>query len=563
MLEHLHIENLAVIERADIGFENGFGVLTGETGAGKSILIDSINILLGNRASKDLIRTGCSSAVVSASFSNISERLKSEVLDFGLDCEEDLLVLQRNLSLDGKSSARVNGRPVTMSVLREIGKSLISFHGQHENNNLLDKTMHLFYLDDFAGNAALRRDYRESFSEVSGLKKRLESLNVDEQEKTRKIELLRYQIDEIEAAAFLPADESGEDEEALLEKQKKILLHREKILSALDSSHGVLSEEENNISDLLFSVSSELDRVSSYDEKLADFAEKANDLYQTALSFNEELRDYRYTYYGDDEFSSLDEIEDRLDLIYKCKRKYGSNIAEILAYCEKCKRELEEVEMSEEAIAEISEQLSKALAVMIQRGKALSASRREAAVRMQKQIISELADLEMPSVRFECHIEPKKPDKTGLDDVEFLMSANPGEPLRPMTKIASGGELSRIMLSVKKVLTGSGSSETLIFDEIDTGVSGRAAQKIAMKLRQMAQGRQVIVVTHLAQIAALGNHHYQIEKHTDGQRTYTEIRALNGKDRVQEIARIMGGVTITETTLKTAEEMLEMAEHLS
>lgn len=563
MLEHLHIENLAVIERADIGFENGFGVLTGETGAGKSILIDSINILLGNRVSKDLIRTGCSSAVVSASFSNISERLKSEVLDFGLDCEEDLLVLQRNLSLDGKSSARVNGRPVTMSVLREIGKSLISFHGQHENNNLLDKTMHLSYLDDFAGNAALRRDYRESFSEVSGLKKRLESLNVDEQEKTRKIELLRYQIDEIEAAAFLPADESGEDEEALLEKQKKILLHREKILSALDSSHGVLSEEENNISDLLFSVSSELDRVSSYDEKLADFAEKANDLYQTALSFNEELRDYRYTYYGDDEFSSLDEIEDRLDLIYKCKRKYGSSIAEILAYCEKCKRELEEVEMSEEAIAEISEQLSKALAVMIQRGKALSASRREAAVRMQKQIISELADLEMPSVRFECHIEPKKPDKTGLDDVEFLMSANPGEPLRPMTKIASGGELSRIMLSVKKVLTGSGSSETLIFDEIDTGVSGRAAQKIAMKLRQMAQGRQVIVVTHLAQIAALGNHHYQIEKHTDGQRTYTEIRALNGKDRVQEIARIMGGVTITETTLKTAEEMLEMAEHLS
>ena len=562
MLEHLHIENLAVIERADINFGNGFSVLTGETGAGKSILIDSINILLGNRASKDIIRSGCNSAVVSASFCGLSEPLKEIVSEFGLECDEDILVLQRNLSLDGKSAARVNGRQVTTSVLREIGKYLISFHGQHENNNLLDKNMHLSYLDNFAANQALLADYQKTYAVVSALRRKQESLQVDEQEKARKIELLRYQIDEIEKAELHAPDDNGEDEEAHLLQQKSLLLHREKIISALDISRLLISENETNIADQLSSVASELSHVSRYNESLSDFSDRAYEIYESVVALNEEIRDYKETYYGEEDFSSLDEIEERLDLLYRLKRKYGSNIAEILAYYEKCKEELEAVEFSEEALLKISEQLTEALSELQKKGERLSRSRKKAAADLEKQIVSELSDLAMPSVRFVCDISETQPGKTGVDSVEFLMSANPGEPLRPMTKIASGGELSRIMLSIKKVLSGTDSSETVIFDEIDTGVSGRAAQKIALKLREMSAGRQVIVVTHLAQIAALGKNHYQIEKHTDGQRTFTEIRLLDGKDRVEEVARIMGGIQITDSTLKTAEEMLAQADVL-
>lgn len=389
MLEHLHIENLAVIERADIAFEDGFSVLTGETGAGKSILIDSINILLGNRASKDIIRRGCSSAVVSASFCHIPESLKSVVEDLGLDCDEDLLVLQRNLSLDGKSAARVNGRQVTMSVLREIGKHLISFHGQHENNNLLDKGMHLSYLDDFAGNAALREDYAKSHAIVTALKKRLNSLQFDEQEKTRKIELLQYQIDEIEKADLhLPS--SGEDEEEVLQKQKSLLLHREKIISALDASRQLLSEDEANASDLLSSAASELDYVSSYDESLASFSEKINDIYESLVSLNEEIRDYKYDNYGDNDVSSLDEIEERLDLIYKLKRKYGNSIAEILEYCDQCKEELESIEMSEEEKVRLSEELNGAVAVLKEKGKFFRIPAEKQAGRWRKKLFPSL-----------------------------------------------------------------------------------------------------------------------------------------------------------------------------
>ena len=325
MLEHLHIENLAVIERADINFGNGFSVLTGETGAGKSILIDSINILLGNRASKDIIRSGCNSAVVSASFCGLSEPLKEIVSEFGLECDEDILVLQRNLSLDGKSAARVNGRQVTTSVLREIGKYLISFHGQHENNNLLDKNMHLSYLDNFAANQALLADYQKTYAVVSALRRKQESLQVDEQEKARKIELLRYQIDEIEKAELHAPDGNGEDEEAHLLQQKSLLLHREKIISALDISRLLISENETNIADQLSSVASELSHVSRYNESLSDFSDRAYEIYESVVALNEEIRDYKETYYGEEDFSSLNEIEERLDLFYRLKRKYGGN----------------------------------------------------------------------------------------------------------------------------------------------------------------------------------------------------------------------------------------------
>lgn len=551
MISRLHIENIAVIENADIDFRNGFIALTGETGAGKSILIDSINILLGNRASKDLVRTGCSKAFVSAEFDDVAglEKLFSE---YGVPDEGNgSIFLSRELSVEGKSVARVNSRPVPASVLKEFGKRLITIHGQQDNGTLLDTSTHLSFLDAYAKNSSEINEYRTAYRNFRSIKKEIDKLTLDDDEKARRVDTLTYQINEIEAAE--PVE--GEDED--LADRKKVLFGAEKIIESLSAARTILSDGEYNVSEMFSQAVTNLESISEFSDELEDFASRSENVLAEIDSLADDVRTLADRF--DFNPRELDEIEDRLGVINSLKRKYGRTIGEINSYLADAKAKLAQIEYSDEAILKLDAELAKAHDELVAKAKVLTDSRKKAAEEISREVTKELSELEMPKVRMQVRTDKKKYSFDGADDVEFLISTNVGENVKPLSAVASGGELSRIMLALRKILSSSAQNETLIFDEIDTGVSGKASVRIAQKMKQMSKTAQVITVTHLAQIAAYADEHLKIEKKDDGQRTFTTVTELDEKGRVEELARLLGG-DIASSAVATAKDMLVSAK---
>ncbi len=548
MLSVLHIENIAVIEQADITFDAGFNVLTGETGAGKSIVIDAISAILGERAYRDVIRTGCDKAFVSAVFTGIGP------LDWftenQVEYQPEELLIQREIWLDGKNVCRVNGRPVTVALLRKLGIQLINIHGQHDSQQLFDEANHLRYLDLFAKDEAELAAYTAAFETVQQTRAEIRRLSMDESEKLRRVETLRYQIEEIEGAKLKP----GEDEQ--LEALRKRLQNSEKMKSGLCAAVNALygGEDSDGACSLLTDAERSLGSLCRFDESLEPLQTRLTDAAYLIRDITEELRDLRDSLSFSE--GELEQLEERLDVIHKLRRKYGATCVDILEFLEKCRRELDEIEFSSDRLEQLQKDLDKQEAKAKKAGLALRKIRKTAADALAERILSELAQLDMPKVQFVCQFEELELTATGMDEVRFLMSANVGEDLKPMSKVASGGELARIMLALKNVLAEQDHVPTLIFDEVDAGVSGQAAQKVAEKLCQVARTKQILCVTHLAQLAAMAHTHLYISKAVRKGRTYTSVTPLDMEGRKQEIARIIGGAVITDTTLKSAEEML-------
>lgn len=547
MLTLLHIENIAVIETADITFDRGFNVLTGETGAGKSIIIDAISAILGERAYREGIRTGADRAFVSAVFDGVP------ALDWFSDYQvpyESELLIQREIYLDGRNLCRVNGRGVTVSQLRALGRKLITIHGQHDSQQLFDEQTHLGLLDAFAGDEALLTSYKAAWERVRACRAELERLAMDESEKARRQEMLQFQIKELEKAELHP----GEDE--ALEQRQKLLMNGEKLTAALNESVNALfgDEESRGAAELLDEAMSRLGSALRYDESLRPAYDRLRELSFALSDVGEELRDYRDGL-GDPE-EELDEIGARLDLIHRLRRKYGASCAEMLDYLSHARAELDDIIFADEKIKQAEKAHASAVAAAEEIAGRLRAVRHRAAAEMERRVCAELAELNMLRVQFLCSFSETELGPDGMDALRFLMSANVGEAVKPLSKVASGGELARIMLAMKNVMAAHDQIATLIFDEVDAGVSGRAAQKVAEKLRNAAGGRQVLCVTHLPQIAALAEHHLLISKSERQGRTYTEVTALDRTGRIQELARMIGGAEITETTRKSAEEML-------
>ena len=547
MLSLLHIENIAVIECADISFDRGFNVLTGETGAGKSIVIDAISAILGQRAYRDMIRTGSSKASVRAVFTDVPKLDWFE--ENGVEYDPETII-QREIHLDGKNVCRVNGSLVTVSILNKLGIQLINIHGQHDSASLFDEANHLTFLDDFAANQTLRNVYLEKYQEVDKLRKEINRMSMDEGEKLRRMETLKYQIEEIEKANL----EAGEDEE--LEARRKLLQNSEKIANGLNEAVESLygGDDIDGAASLLSVAERALARVSKFSTQISELHEKVADLMYQVQDAAELARyvQYEMSYSADE----LDEIEYRLDVIHKLRRKYGTTCADILAYLEKAKQELDEIEFADDHIERLKKKLKKAEKEAWDAALSLRENRKLTAENLSARILTELAQLDMPKVQFACQFTELELTALGADAVAFYMSANVGEALKPMSKVASGGELARIMLAMKNVLAEQDKVNTLIFDEVDTGVSGRAAQKVAEKLRFVARNKQVLCVTHLPQLAAMGDTHLLIAKGEREGRTYTTVTPLDLEGRKRELARIIGGANITETTLKSAEEML-------
>ena len=547
MLSLLHIENIAVIECADISFDRGFNVLTGETGAGKSIVIDAISAILGERAYRDMIRTGTAVASVRAVFTDVPRLQWFE--DNGVEYDPET-VIQRQVHLDGKNVCRVNGSLVSVSILRKLGIQLINIHGQHDSASLFDEDNHLTFLDSFEGNEALREDYQEKYAAVSALRRQIDSMTMDESEKLRRMETLKYQIAEIEKAEL----EAGEDE--ALEQRRKILQNAEKLSDGMEEAVACLygDDDSDGASGLLAQAEHALARLSRFTDAYAQLHEKVADLMYQVQDAAEEVRASRddLSYSADE----LEQIESRLDAIHRLRRKYGVTCADILEYLDSAKKELDEIEFADDHLERLKKKLSKAEKTAWEAAFALRDNRKAAAEAMTKRILTELAQLDMPRVQFSCEFTELELTPNGADRVAFYMSANAGEALKPLSKVASGGELARIMLAMKNVLAEKDNVNTLIFDEVDTGVSGRAAQKVAEKLRAVAAHKQVLCVTHLPQLAALANTHLLIAKAERDGRTYTTVTPLDIEGRKRELARIIGGTNITETTLKSAEEML-------
>lgn len=551
MISQLHIENIAVIEKTDIEFNKGFFALTGETGAGKSILIDSINLLLGDRASRDLVRSGCDKAFVSAVFFSDSPVIEKLYDEFGISREDDgSIFLSREISAEGKSVARINSRQVPISVLKVFGRNLIAIHGQQDNGLLLDSVSHLGFLDAFANNAELLADYKTTYSDYKKIKAQLNKIDIDEKEKARKTDLLQFQIDEIETAA----PEDGELE-ALTEK-KKLLLNSEKIKDALQYASHILYESEGGVVTLLSELAHSLGKVSDFSSDIEKCYDKAESLYDESESLNDLVNDILENL--DFSESELDELEIRLDTLNSLRKKYGNTVAEIYEYLEKAKSELEDIACADENLAKLEKEEKRLFKLLTKKAAVLSESRKKSADLLCKKVAKELEDLEMPKVKLSVSFKEKAFDGTGSDAVEFLICPNLGESLKPLSAIASGGELSRIMLALNSIFVNENSVETMIFDEIDTGVSGRAALKIARKMKEMSKSVQVITVTHLAQIAAHATTHLKIEKTDDGERTYTSVTPLDYDGRVLETARILGG-DLASSARETAEDMIKNA----
>ena len=547
MLSLLHIENIAVIESADIAFDRGFNVLTGETGAGKSIVIDAISAILGERAYRDMIRTGTAKASVRAVFADVPEL--SWFADNGVEYDQET-VIQREIFLDGKNVCRVNGSLVSVSILHKLGIQMINIHGQHDSASLFDEDNHLAFLDAFADNESLRQDYGEKYAAVSKLRREIDALTMDEGEKLRRMETLKYQIAEIEKANLEP----GEDE--TLEERRKLLQNAEKLSNGMDEAVECLygSDDTDGAAGLLAQAEYALARLARFSDSFSAMHDRVSDLMYQVQDVAEEVRDARddLSYSADE----LEQIESRLDVIHKLRRKYGVTCEDILAYLDNAKKELDEIEFADDHLERLKGKLKKAEKAAWDAAFALRENRQAAAQSLSQRILTELAQLDMPRVQFFCEFRELELTPNGADAAAFYMSANAGEALKPMSKVASGGELARIMLAMKNVLAEKDHVGTLIFDEVDTGVSGRAAQKVAEKLRSVAVHKQVLCVTHLPQLAALADTHLLIAKSERNGRTYTSVSPLDREGRKRELARIIGGTNITETTLKSAEEML-------
>ena len=547
MLSLLHIENIAVIEQADISFDKGFNVLTGETGAGKSIVIDAISAILGQRAYRDMIRTGANKASVRAVFTRVP--MLSWFAENGVEYDEET-VIQRDIFMDGKNVCRVNGALVTVAMLHKLGVQLINIHGQHDSATLFDEENHLRFLDAFADNGDLRADYQEKFAAVSALRREIDRMTMDEGEKLRRMETLKYQIAEIEKVDL----KSGEDEE--LEQRRKLLQNSEKLSQGLEEATEALlgGDENDGAAALLAQAAYSLSRIARYSDDYTAFQERLTDLKYQVQDIADEVRDsLDELCYSADE---LERIESRLDVIHRLRRKYGADCHEILAYLDKAQKELDEIEFADDRVEQLKKKLAKQEKEAWDAALLLRKNRQEQGKILADKILSELAQLDMPRVQFQCRFRETELGAEGADGVAFYLSANAGEDLKPLSKVASGGELARIMLSMKNVLAEKDAVDTLIFDEVDTGVSGRAAQRIAEKLRSLAKHKQVLCVTHLPQLAALADTHMLIAKSERDGRTFTTVTPLDKQGRVNELARIIGGTNITEITRKSAEEML-------
>lgn len=554
MLSQLYIENVAVIEKCGLDFDAGFNVLTGETGAGKSILIDSIGAILGERTSRELIRTGASSAFVSAVFSSPNGHVLQKLAELGYSADEEGNVLiQREISQTGKNTCRINSRPATVSVLKEIAPFLVNTHGQHESYQLLSPDLHIRYIDRVGELLPLLGEYQHAYRNMCRIRDELQAFDLDESQKERRMDLLKYQIQELEEAALRPGEQEQLTEKRTLYRNSERLAQQFQLARTLldgEEEGGVLSAMAQ-ISSALLDAKRYLPSAESLSDRFQNLEYELQDC-SAELSRTAELLDY--------DPAELEQIEDRLDFLYRLSLKYGETEEDMLGYLENCRAELQNIELSDERLAKLNEQYESAKEEAIRLAKLLSAQRKKAASRFIESVKKELQFLNMPGVSFEVEQERCPLNATGCDKIQFLLSTNPGEPPKPVAKIASGGELSRIMLAIKSVLAGKDEVDTLIFDEVDTGISGSAAQKVGLKLRQAAEGHQVICVTHLAQIAALAQNHLLIQKKQQQDRTFTGITPLDAEGRANELARIMGGFPVTELMLENAREMLRLAE---
>lgn len=550
MLDLLHIENIAIIEQADISFRPGFNVLTGETGAGKSIVIDALSAVLGQRASRELIRTGADHAFVSAVFSGIPQGLGA---DLGVaDAEEWLL--QREIYVDGKNVCRLNGRPMTVTQLRTLGSRLLNIHGQHDGQQLLDEAQHILYLDQYGRYMPLQIAYQEKYSALQRIENQISALQMDEAEKARRIDTLQFQIQDLERANL----QSGEEEELL--ERRNLLRNSEKIISAVQGADYCLNgdDQREGALSLLRQAQEQLSTVRGMGDSFAQLTERINAVYS-------ELYDIAYTVQDKkDELDfapgELDTVELRCDQLYRLKKKYGATVEDMMAYLEKCRQELDQIAFADDTLAQLQKHREKALKEALAAARELSQQRKAAAQSLEKQILTELQELNMGSIRFQVAFVEKKLDATGMDEVRFLMSANVGEELRPIQKIASGGELARIMLAMKNVFSQQEKLGTMVFDEVDTGVSGRAAQKVAEKMAKISRQKQVLCVTHLPQLAAMADTHFSVEKGVSGGRTFTRVQELTRQQRREELARLTGSGQTSQTMIDSAEELLSAAD---
>ena len=554
MLSNLKIENVAVIEQAEIDFEKGLNIMTGETGAGKSIVIDAINAVLGERTSKDIVRTGTSAAKVSAYFENVSDAARRAFGELEIESEPDgSLLINRTITADGRSTCRVNGQTVTVSMLRKLGRELITICGQHDSQHLLQKETHIEYIDFLADIGEVLEEYKRVYTAVVRKKKELRSFEKNLNDKEERREYLSYRIDEIEQAKITPGEKSR-----LIEDKKK-LQNKEKLAKALYGASLAINGDENTLgcSQNIYALSSFLVQLGEYNSEFAEYSKSLE----------------RLTYIIDEcsslvsgEISALEDedvdinfIEERLDLIYRLSKKYGDTEEEILSTLDKYKAELGTLESSDEIKQALEDEIYELSEKLFDLAEEISDRRKKAALDFENAVMAELNYLDMPSEVFRVNFTDTPATSKGIDEIEFLISANSGQEPKALSKIASGGELSRIMLAIKCVLSDLETADTMIFDEIDTGVSGRAALKIAYKLKKVSEKRQTICVTHLAQIAAASDNHLFIEKHTDGEKTFTKIRKLIDDERIYEIARIIGGDVITKATVMSACELIDFA----
>lgn len=549
MLSCLQIENVAVIQKAEVHFQPGLNVLTGETGAGKSILIDSINAILGNRTSKDLVRTGASKAVIRASFAQIPDVVLDKLEAAGYERSAELL-LSREITAEGKSSCRINGMPTTAAVLRELCGGLININGQHDSVGLLNPAHHLSILDDYAQNAKLYQEYYVLYRSLVKVKKELDAMITDEAEKQRRIDLLTYQVQEIEDAALTAG------EEQTLEARRKVLANASTIRDRVAKAHALLSGDDDTPGavDLLGEASNAMDTAAQLDESLSGVSGTLMDLYYSAKDAAAELIDRLDAYDTND--AELDEIEQRLDLLYRLKRKYGDTVEDIIAFGQKAQEELEQIQFSEQRHDQLQAEKLRLYGLAREKAEALTQTRLKAFDELNSRITDTLQFLNMPGVRMTLHHARGPLASHGQDSVEFYISTNAGEAPKPLARIASGGELSRITLAIKNALADRDAVPTVIYDEIDSGVSGKAAGRIGEVLRQSAQGHQILCITHTAQIAALADCHLLIQKNVTNDRTYTEIHPLDTEGRVEALARLISGDHVTELSRANAREML-------
>ena len=549
MLSSLQIENVAVIQKAEVHFKPGLNVLTGETGAGKSILIDSINAILGNRTSKDLVRTGASKAVIRAAFEQVPDAVLNSLEKVGYE-RSDALMLSREITAEGKSTCRINGMPATASVLRELCGGLININGQHDSVGLLNPARHLGILDDYAQNDAEFQEYYVLYRELVRIKRELDAMITDEAEKQRKIDLLSYQVQEIEDAGLTAGEEQS------LESRRKILANASAIRDKIAQSYALLSgdDESSGAVDLLGEASHAIDTAAQLDDALAAASSQLLDLYYNAKDVAADLIGRLDSYDTND--AELDEIEQRLDLIYKLKRKYGDTVEDVIEFGQNAREELERIQSSQERHDHLQAEKRRLYALAREKAEALTQTRLNAFEALNKRISGTLDFLNMPGVRMTLRHTRGPLASHGQDSIEFYISTNPGEAPKPLAKIASGGELSRITLAIKNAMADKDAVPTVIYDEIDSGVSGKAAGRIGEVLRQSAQGHQILCITHTAQIAALADCHLLIQKNVANDRTYTEIHPLDEEGRVEALARLISGDHVTDISRANAREML-------